>query len=278
MNALEKINVFLGIYFEVFKNLKKGLLYLPFLIYAFFQIILIFKLYFFNLPIFSWLFFPLYKFLWGDYLLHYPDYFVFFPKIFSRFNLGMNGFIGIVFNGAAIFLFASFFRGEKAYLLAGIKNSFSKYGWLFLGWLMETAILVVVIYFPSKSFSSFAGSFSTEFLFDFLLLVGGVIFSSLFAYMQAGIILDHKKVFPAIFQSFSIFKKNFFTTFFFVLWPNLLVLPFNFLNRRSPYLIGKFNPELVVYLQIFSVIVALFTSFFLVGTITRFYLWQQGER
>jgi hypothetical protein len=278
MSTLERINLFLGLYFEVFKSLRKALLVLPFLIYALLQLILVLKLYFFNLPVFSWIFFPIFKFFWGDYLLHYPDYFVFFPKIFSRFNLIMSGVIGIVLNGAAIFLFASFFRGEKAYLSAGIKKGISKYGWLFLGWLLQTLVLFAVIYLPSRSLSFLVESRASEFLFDFSLLLLGVLFSCLFAYMQVGIILEHKTIFPAIFQSFSIFRKNFFTTFFLILLPNLLVLPFNFLNRRSDFLIIKFNPEFIVYLQVFSIIIALFTNFFLVGTVTRFYLWQQGER
>jgi len=278
MTLLQKINLFFSIYLAGLKSFKKPLLWLPFLLYALAQLLLLLALVYFYSPLISFAFVPMIKRFMGEFVLHYPVYFLFLPKIFSRANLLLGGIFGIITIGWATYLFFSYFLQDKRIELAeGLKVVFSKYLFLLGIWVIETAVLLGWFFFISRVGRGFLeGSFKRELAFEILSLGSGVLFYGLFAFTIPAIILSGRNIISALGLSVSIYKRNFFSTYFFVLLPNLLSLPFTFLNRRAAFLISKFNPEIIFLILVFGIAISMIAIYILISTLTRFYLYDQG--
>ena len=278
MNFLEKINLFFSVYLAGLKSFKKPLLWLPFVLYALIQILLLLALVNFYSPLLSLTFIPLIKKFIGEFALHYPAYFLFLPKIFSRANLLLGGIIGSFTIGWGTYLFFSHFLPDNRIKVAeGVKVSFSKYLLLLGVWAIETIVLLGWFFLISRVGRGFlGGSFKRELAFELLSLGSGLIFYGLFAFTISAIILSGRNIISALGLSISIYKRNFFSTYLFVLLPNLLTLPFTFLNRRAIYLISKFNPEIVFLILVLEIFVSMIANYVLISTLTRFYLYDQG--
>ncbi|MFH0931690.1 MAG: hypothetical protein V1890_07115 [Candidatus Zixiibacteriota bacterium] len=278
MNFLEKINLFFSVYLAGLRSFKKPLLWLPFVLYALVQILLLLALVNFYSPLLSLTFIPLIKKFIGEFALHYPAYFLFLPKIFSRANLLLGGIIGSFTIGWGTYLFFSYFLPDNRVKVAeGVKVSFSKYLLLLGIWAIETIVLLGWFFLISRVGRGFlGGSFKRELAFELLSLGSGLIFYGLFAFTISAIILSGRNIISALGLSISIYKRNFFSTYLFVLLPNLLTLPFTFLNRRAIYLISKFNPEIVFLILVLEIFVSMIANYILISTLTRFYLYDQG--
>jgi hypothetical protein len=278
MNFLEKINLFFSVYLAGLKSFKKPLLWLPFILYALIQILLLLALVNFYSPLLSLTFIPLIKKFIGEFALHYPAYFLFLPKIFSRANLLLSGIIGSFTIGWGTYLFFSHFLPDNRIKVAeGVKVSFSKYLLLLGVWAIETVVLLGWFFLISRVGRGFlGGSFKRELAFELLSLGSGLVFYGFFAFTISAIVLSGRNIISALGLSISIYKRNFFSTYFFVLLPNLLTLPFTFLNRRAIYLISKFNPEIVFLILVLEIFVSMIANYVLISTLTRFYLYDQG--
>ncbi|MDP3024820.1 MAG: hypothetical protein Q8O10_04730 [candidate division Zixibacteria bacterium] len=278
MSALEKINLFFSVFLDGLKSLKKPVLWLPFLFYALIQFLLLLALVYFYSPLLSTVFIPLVKGFVGDFALHYPGYFLFLPKIFSRGNLLLGGILGIIFIGWATHLFFSYFLPDrKAKLGEGLKVTFSKYFLLLGVWLIETLVLLGWFYLiPRIGKGLLTGGFKRELAFEILSLGLGIVFYCFFAYAFAAIVISGKNILSGLGSSVSIYRRNFFSTYFFVLIPNLLTFPFTLLNHRAALLISKFNPEVIFLILILEIGVSMIANYILISTLTRFYLYDQG--
>jgi hypothetical protein len=278
MNFLEKINLFFSVYLAGLRSFKKPILWLPFVLYALIQILLLLALVNFYSPLLSLIFIPLIKKFIGEFVLHYPAYFLFLPKIFSRVNLLLGGIIGSFTIGWGTYLFFSFFLPDnRIKLTEGIKVAFSKYLLLLGVWAIETIVLLGWFFLISRVGKGFlGGSFKRELAFELLSLGSGLIFYGFFAFTISAIILSGRNIISALGLSISIYKRNFFSTYLFLLLPNLLTLPFTFLNRRAIYLISKFNPEIVFLILVLEIFVSMLANYILISTLTRFYLYDQG--
>ncbi len=250
----------------------------PFVLFALVQFLLLLALVNFYAPFLSFAFIPVIKKVMGEFVLHYPVYFLFLPKIFSRANLLLSGILGIISLGWATYLFFSFFLPDKRVKLAeGLKVVFSRYLILLGVWVIETVIILAWFFLLSRAGRGFLqGSLKKELVFEIFGLCSGVVFYGLFAFTLPSIMLSGKNIFTAIGLSVSIYKRNFFSTYFFVLLPNLLTLPFTFMNRNAPFLISRFNPEVIILILILEIVISMIANYILISTLTRFYLYDQG--
>ncbi|HVP37174.1 MAG TPA: hypothetical protein VMT04_09290 [Terriglobales bacterium] len=278
MTLLEKVNLFFSIFVAGLRSLKKPLLWVPFLLYALIQFLLLLALVYFYAPLLSGIFIPLIKGFVGDFALHYPAYFLFLPKIFSRGNLFLGGIVGIIFIGWETYLFFSYFLPDRKEKLGeGFKAAFSKYFLLLGVWLAETLVLLGWFYLiPRIGKGLLTGGFKRELAFEILSLGVGIIFYGFFAYAFPAIIISGKNILSGLGTSISIYKRNFFSTYFYILIPNLLTFPFTLLNHRAALLISKFNPEVIFLILILEIIISAIANYILISTLTRFYLYDQG--
>lgn len=268
-----KLKRFFWLWLQCFKSMRSVQTFVPFLLYAIIQTVLLFALINFSKPPFSGLFVPIIRSLFGEPALHYPNFFMVLSPLYSQINIILSGLIGIVIIGMATYTFAGAFNGEPGGLGKSLKITFPKYGTLFVIWIIETALtLVMIIGVPRLLDILLQPSYRMSRIFELVGLLLAIFIASIFAYTTVLIILDKQKLFQSIAKTFSIFKKNAGTSFFLVAVPTLLYFPINFLTRKAPVLMTKFSPEIIVLLLGTGILISLFSSYFMIGSITRFYL------
>lgn len=280
MNLLDKVNVFTLTYLEVFRSFKRFGLWLPFFVHALLQIIILFILLSFSFPLLAWVFVPILKGVYGEAILHYPNFFLYLnasptwwlPGAFNLTSVIMGLLFGIVLDGAAAFMFCSYFAGKGVSFFGGLRAAFSKY-WtlLVLGVLGLPVILVMKVPFLLLK-DMVAGSPRRGFALDVGCMILGVMYAGIFAYAVPVVIWRGKKTMAAIRDSWRIFIGNLFSTFLFIFIPLIINFPINILKGQSPALISKFNPEIIIWIMVFGVVLSVFADFLRLGTIIRFYL------
>jgi len=268
-----KFKRLIWLWMQCFKSMRSVQTFVPFLLYAIIQTLLLYSLLNFSKPPFSSLFVPIIQSLFGEPALHYPNFFMVLSPLYSQINIILSGLIGIVIIGMATYIFAGTFNGERNGLGQSFKITLPKYGILFIIWIIETAfILVMIIGVPQILNSLLQPSYRLSRIFELVGLLLAIVVASIFAYTTVLIILDKQKLFQSIAKTFLIFKKNAVTSFFLVALPTLLYFPINYLTKKAPILVTKFSPEIIVILLGTGIVISFFSSYFMIGSITRFYL------
>jgi len=275
-----KFKRLIWLWMQCFKSMRNVQTFVPFLLYAIIQTLLLFSLLNFSKSPFSGLFVPLIRSLFGEPALHYPNFFIVLSPLYSQFNIVLSGLIGIVIIGMATYIFAGTFNGDRNGLGQSFKITLPKYGILFIIWIIETAFtLLMIIGVPQILNSLLQPSYRLSRIFELVGLLLAIVVASIFAYTTVLIILDKQKLFQSIAKTFLIFKKNAVTSFFLVALPTLLYFPINYLTRKAPMLVTKFSPEIIVILLGTGILISFFSSYFMIGSITRFYfLLSESKR
>jgi hypothetical protein len=276
MRLLDKVNNFILTYLETFRSFKRISLWVPFFIYGLFQTIILLILVSFPSGVAAGIFLPLLKKSYGEAILHYPTFFILLPALFNRTNLILGLIVGVLLDGAAVFMFCSHFTQSRISFFSGIKLALSRYWMLFvLGILRLLVIWVMEV--PFWLFKGMVvGSPKREFALEMGCLALGVIYTGFFIYATPAVIWHRKKLGQAIRDSWNIYIHNFFSTFLFIFIPLMIEFPINFVERQGPTVITKFNPEVVAWILVLGIIVSVLANFILSGTIVKFYLGEEG--
>ena len=274
-----KFKRLIWLWMQCFKSMRSINTFVPFFLYAIIQVLLLFSLLNFATSPFSNLFVPIIRKLFGEPALHYPNFFLILSPLYSQINIILSGFIGIIIIGMATYIFAGTFNGESYKLGQSFKITLPKYGMLFIIWIIETALMFVMIVGVPKLLNSLLQpSYRMSQIFELVGLLLAIAIASIFAYTTVLIILDKQKLFKSIAKTFSIFKKNAVTSFILVALPTLLYFPINYFTRKAPILVTKFSPESIVILLGAGILISFFSSYFMIGSITRFYLLLSETR
>jgi len=245
----------------------------PFLIYAMLQLVLLYLLVNFNKPPFSSVLVPLIQQVFGEPALHYPNFYIIISPLYSQMNIILSGMIGIIFVGMATLIFASNFKHHQISLGKAFQTTTTNYVVLFLIWVVVTAItLLIIVGLPYVLKQFLNPDYMIGRVFDALGLLLGIIVSAMFAYTTALVVLEQQKFFHAVSNTFSIFFGNAGTSFFLIAVPTAFYLPITFLSRRIDLLFSKFSPEAAVTVLTVGIFITVLSSYFQVGSITRFFL------
>jgi len=141
LSVLDRINLFIEIYFRIIKRLKSVKLITPFLILSIFQgLWLTILVYFYYAPV-NKLFSPLLSYFYSERVLHFPYFYYLLPQIYNYGSLLILDFIfGIVLCGAAVFMIGADFKQEKGGLVEGIRTAFKSLLALMVIWILKNGI------------------------------------------------------------------------------------------------------------------------------------------
>lgn len=274
-----KFKRLIWLWMQCFKSMKSVITFVPFLVYAILQVILLLSLTNFSQSPFSNIFVPMINKVFGEPALHYPNFYLILSPFYSQINIVLSGLIGIVIIGMATYLFAGTFNGEKKGFGQSFKMTLPKYGLLFVIWLIETVLtLLMIIGIPQLLKSFLQPDYRMGQIFEMVGLLFAIIIASMFAFTTILIILENQRLFQAISKTFLIFKKNAVTTFFLIAVPTLIYFPINYLTRKAPVLITKNSPEIIVTILAAGIFLSFISSYFQIGSITRFYLLLNQSR
>ncbi len=264
-----------------FRSIRQGKIFLLFVAYAILQTAGVFVLMQFAFPPFSSFLVPLMRMLYGDSVLHYPNNFLVLPVLFFWYNLLLSGILGIVLVGVTTKLFSKSFQSEAVDFRRSFGLVKSRYFYLFGAWLVETAVLVLVlIYLPKLLDQVDFIAARSNLIKQLLASLVAIVATSLFTYTTVLIMLDQDGPFQAIRRSFGLFLRFPVVTILLIALPNMVRMPMDLLSGRPAFLISKFSPEVVAGTVVLSIFVSMFTNYFLVGTVTSYYgsIMQRGAR
>lgn len=278
MRAVEGFHNFIWIFWGTIRSFTSLRLFAPWAVLALLQGILLLLLFYFLVPPVDKIMVPVLKLVFGDRFFHFPGSLVLLPKAFYYGNLLLGIIAGSFLGGVAAYLFAGHFSGERGSFRGGLSLVFSRYPSLILLWAVGTLLFVLILVFPQKLFSSLVVGSPRRALAlqvgSFTLALAAVTF---FTYAFISVVLSRSNVLDSIRESFQLARRRFLSTFFFVSIPFLIHLPLDYLLSDPEVIVAKFNPHLVVYLLAVAIAVSLFSSFLLVGNLTRMYQLTRGE-
>ena len=273
---LSRIKQFFSVWRECFQSVREMKLFVPFVLFAIIQFVcLLLLLNFYRYPVNNILV-PVMRLIAGEKFLHYPDSFIVLPLLFNYTNIILSGLIGTVIIGSSTFLFAGKFQKKVTSVPQGFKIVSSKYLILFVLWLMETLlVLAVIVGLPALLQDMLKLEYIEMRYTQAACFFLGLFIASIFAYTTAAVVLDNQGIIRSFLASTKIFGKHIVVTFLLVFIPNIANLPFNYASGKTFFILQKFNPEIVFILIALTIVVSIITNFFMVATITRYYLIQK---
>ncbi len=268
LTFLDKLNLFVGTYAQMFLGIFRFSWWSPFFIYAIFQLAGFFALLWYYAPVLSVIIYPILSVFLPSNIFHYPQYYLALPSVFATYDsliLGVT--LWIIFTATAVYRLGGVYDGKVPTLGDGVRKALYSYFPLFMVWLIETIAVIVILYVPNLLLKErMAGSPNFSAAVSVLFELIGLIVAGMLIYSVPGIILDGRRTGDAIKTSIGLFVSNFFLTYFIVLIPNLIRIIINLLlSNYAPKIISLFNPELIPALLIIYIIVGIFVNLFIYG-------------
>lgn len=235
---------------------NKPVIFLPFLIYAFLELIGLLLAY--SIPRYPLIviFGPLIKTLWGEMFLHYPSNFLLLPKLASLVRMLISVIIGSLLTGISI---SMLYKKTP-------KDAIKKYVSLFLITFIMTALFYAVVKIITIALIKYFMAGHSRLLFikanmwlgPFLVIINmlmALFIQSAFVYTIPTLFIKQSKFTSAIFESFVFFRKHFVSTIILVGLPMLIYLPVTILNHNTGFLIRKLFPEFILWVALLNLVV-----------------------
>ncbi len=253
---------------QTIRYMKIPHFYTPFVLYALVQVVVLIGFVLFNYFPFSKIFLPLQKALYGEPSLHYPNNFIILPNLFDIVNIGLSGIIGIWVLAFATYYFF-YFHDKNLNQKTAIKTTLQKFPDLFGIWVVETTLILGVIY-VSQLLTTYYPNYIT--FINFMRVAIAILIMAAFAYAIVIIITNRLRFWDAIFQSFRLFFHHFIPTVMAIAIPIIILqIPIDLILNNTPELVQKLSPELIPILLGGDIVFSIFLNFLVIGTITFFY-------
>lgn len=234
----------------------KPAIIVPFVIFTLIDVLWIMLLFLAPRDPFIKLFGPPIRAIFGEKFLHYPVNFVLLPQLVSYSRMGLA------------VLFSSLLSGISVAILykKPLKTAFKKYAGLFLIVFIIYALFLVLIkvygfilvkYFMAghKSLLFIGAKWWLGPISSAAVFVFSVILQVAFVYAIPVLIREDATFIKAVFKGVRFSAKNLLLTFFLIILPMLLYIPFTILTQRTTFLIDRFFPEVILILLVVSSIV-----------------------
>jgi hypothetical protein len=268
LSLLEKLNLFVSIYGQLFIRIFRFSWWSPFFVYAIFQTIGFLALLWYYAPVLSATIYPIISQFLPANVFHYPQYYLALPSLYSTYDsliLGVT--VWIVLTATAVYRLSGIYAGKTPAFSDGLGRALRSYLPLLLVWLLETVLVIIVLYIPNLLLKGIiAGSTNRAALADIIFEMIGMGVTAMLIYAVPGIILDGKKVWQAIRDSIGLFVGNFFLTYAIVFIPSILHIFINLLlTSFAPKIITILNPELIPTIMLVSILLGIFVNLFIYG-------------
>jgi hypothetical protein len=255
------------IYQQTVKTLlKEKSIFIPFLVFALIEAVVLVLIYLAPRAPFIKVFGPPIARFWGPAYLHYPANFLLLPRLSNHARVVLSVLVWPLTVGTAIALISS------------SKNAFIRAAKSYVSILIIVFTYTILLHLISKVIITFgAKALPGSFLFV-IIFMANLTIQSLFIYAIPILIIEKTKFFKSITKSFSLFKKFFLPTIILVGLPMLIYMPIVMLNYKTPFLIEKFYPELIFHIALLGTIInSLIIDPLVITSITLLYLAQKEK-
>lgn len=243
------------------------LIFLPFIIFAIFELIALIILYLSPRMPLRLLLGPPISTFWTERFLHYPANFLLLPKLASLSRMVLSIFLGSLLTGMAIFMIYDVYNKKHIKLKTSFRSALKKYLYLFT----IVFILLFLFYILKKIITIglakyfIAGNQRLLFLkpkiwlgpiFLCLNFIFAIFIQSSFIYAIPILLIENDKLIKSIIKSFVLFKKFFIPTLILISLPMLIYIPIIVLEYKTAFLINKLFPEFILLVLFLGIIIA----------------------
>lgn len=243
------------------------LLFTPFAIFASFEFVAIFILYFsYHYPL-SLIFGPPIRAFWGEQFLYYPFSLLLLPKLVSLARMALIVVLGSFLTGMAVQIVLDIHNRRRIKLTRSFAPAIKKYVSLFIVVFNYTALFYFITKLIKLLLTKYFATGHTQLLFlkpatwmgsvlSGVNLAIAILIQSAFIYAIPILIIEKEKLLTSIIKSLLLFKKLLVPTIFLVGVPMLIYVPIIVLTYNSAFLIDRLSPVFVVLVLILGTIIS----------------------
>lgn len=271
--------------------IEKPIVLFPFSILVFIQLLILEILFFApRFPLIK-IFGPIIRNLAGEVYLHYPFNFTVLSGWFQ--NTYLQGALFVVINayciGVAVAIINELNAGRTVHISALFKKIGSSYVHLFAaGLLIVTTMFGVAHLHDLLIQRAILIRSTTGLLFilkqgvlisaPYLNLLMAIVVAALFIFVIPIIIIEKKKVFPALMLNFKTLRGNFWFTFIVLLFPALLFVPLILLRMNSTAIQQQLSPEVWIWVAVVGALLSILVDAVHYTAMTTFYLLRKEAK
>lgn len=277
MNAYEQVALAGHSVVAAFGSLRRGGLWVPWLLFGAIQVAGLLMLAAFAHPLLSGIMAPLVARIAGPDVLHYPNVFRVLPALHARIAFVLDALVGVVAIGAATRLFAARFSGTGMPAGQGLREAFARWGTLVLAYL-PLQLLVLLLTFGIPEWLHARGSAGMTVRLGMLAgIVGVVLVQVVFVLIAPLVILaghgvrDTWRELPTLLQQMGI------AALVVVVLGTVATWPVQILGRFADRIVDRGAPELVILLVGIQISAAMIAAFVTAGSITLVYQSLVGD-
>jgi len=261
--------------------LEHKIIFFPFCVIAFLQLLILEILYFAPRYPLNTFFGPLIRRIWSENYLHYPFNLTLLPKFFQDVQTPVYIFVSSFLIAMAIAIIVSINNDKKVEMSKIAKESWGAY--------VHVVIASIIIFFAVIAMGKVFGLVfnrallisaqgGIKFWIKQVILLGAptinflisIFVATVFAYVLPIIVIDKKKIHSALLLNFKTLWGSFWFTFLVVLIPSLLYFPI--LLLRSTTSLGDAMPDLRVLFLVLSIVVMVCIDAIIYCALTTHYL------
>ena len=261
-------------YKNIIARMFRGSLWVPFLVVAATQALLLLVLVNFYQPALQWLGVPVMKLSGGEGSLHYPFNFMALPLAVARAEMAVGVLVASVASGAATLLFAKAL--DRGVGEAPWKSAFRRYPALLVYGLILGVLMFGTFYLQNLVPRDMVlESRGIRWGSRFGILGLAILIQSFLVYATAWMMLRGQSLGAALKSSVRFTGRNLVPTVILVAIPVLIKYPISWLQGRSDMFVSKFKPEALAAVLWADIAVEMVLTFLMIGTLTFFFLWKQ---
>ena len=212
----------------------------------------------------------------GSDLGHFPEHIILMQPILDRFDIFIEIFINIVFQGAtSVFIYSTIFN-KSISLAGGFRAAFGKYLQLFLISLFASA-LIFLVFFLAGNIKDSLGGMAGNAVYAASIMVALAI-QGLFLYTTPAIMLYDSHLLRSLRESFRIAWNSAATTLFLVLIPFILTIPTTFISVKAGLIATRLSPDFIIHNYIISSVIEMISIYLLIAGGTVIFLQRMKNR
>lgn len=255
------------------RALRRRVAVLPFAIYAAAQLLIVISIASFAYPPFSWLITPALRWRFGEQALHYPNNLFALRPALGQVDTFLWIFLGTLLSAVAVHLFSAFFAGTRDRFAFGWRTAAPRYFALVAIGAVVMVLTQLIAQAPHALWSHLIEDNPMRFRLVRMLSVGLVVaVQALFVYAFPYIVLERRRIAPAIAQSVRLAVRSPVTTYLIVGVPAALELFPLWLSRKSLAIAYRFSPGFLIAVMVIWIVVIFLSSYASTGAATRFFL------
>ncbi len=200
-------------------------------------------------------------------LSHYPEHLLLMPVVLGRLDVPLDIFVHSIFQGMTILLFASAFKERVISLSEALKGTLRCYGPLVGVTFVASATIFICFSIPGFLLPAYGSGMIRSAAWA-ATTAAGLALQAIFLFASPLVLIKKRSIIQAIRGSFRIARVNFSQTLILVFIPFVVSLPALLIGLKSRMLAIRLSPDILAHLQVFSELLAYFSTLLLIGGLT----------